>query len=232
MMWTQEDTHQVKTVMSRAAIAAAIVFFAGLGWFGSKRYKDAHTTESKQPINGSINGGVYTNNFFQFTVQFPAGWKVMTVGSGPQANATAISYVLLLVGSPDSHMHATRWITIFATRPLAASAPLGVTAEDVAKREADALKAATAMAPSIGNRFRLAGEPSEISIAGKRMARLDVTGQLNVQGKEYEYVTSQLAVTERGYLIVFCFTDPNGQESDRDAARRAMDSLHFFGKPN
>ena len=232
MMWTQEDTHPVKTVTSRAAIAVAIVFVAGVGWFGLKRYKDAHTTDRKQPIDGSINGGVYTNNFFQFTVQFPADWKVLSKGGGPQANAKAIGYVLLIAGSPDRQVHGTRWIAIGATRPPASSAPLSVTADDLLKREADALKAATAMAPSIGNKFRLAEEPSEISIAGKRMARLDTAGQADIQGKDYDYVTAQPAMIDRGYLVLFLFTDPKGQESDREAARKAMDSLHFFGKPN
>jgi hypothetical protein len=172
-MWRRQDTNQVKTFVSRVAIAAAIVVVAGMGWFGLKRYKDARTTDTKQPTDGSINGNVYTNNFFQFTVQFPTGWKVLSMGSGPQVSAKAISYVLLFVGSPDSQMHGTRWITIAAAHPPASSAPLSVNAEDVAKREADALMAVTAMDPNLSREFRLAGEPSEISIAGKRMARLD-----------------------------------------------------------
>lgn len=203
-----------------------------MSWFGLKRYKGAHTTESEQPTDGSINGGVYTNNFFQFSVQFPTGWKVLSGGSGPQVKAEAIAYVLLIVGSPDSQMHGMRWIAISAAQRPAPSAPLSVTAEDVAKREADALKAVTAMDPSMGNKFGLAGEPSEISIAGKRMARLDITGQVNAQGKDYDFVASQLAIIERGYLVLFYFSDPKGQESDREAARKAMDSLHFFGKTN
>jgi hypothetical protein len=156
----------------------------------------------------------------------------LSAGTGPQANAKAISYILLMVGSPDRQVHGTRWIAISATQPPASSAPLNVTADDLLKREADALKAATAMAPSIGNKYRLAGEPSEISIAGKRMARLDTAGQVDVQGKDYDYVTAQLAIIERGYLVLFLFSDPEGQESDREAARKAMDSLHFFGKTN
>jgi hypothetical protein len=212
--------------------AAAIVFVAGMGLFGLKRYKDAHATDNKQPTDGSINGGVYTNNFFQFTIQFPVGWKVLSMGYGPQANAKAIGDVLLIVGSPDSQMHGTRWIAIGATQPSASSAPLSGTAGDVFKREAEALKAATAVAPSIGNKFRLTGEPSEISIAGKRMARLDTAGQVDAQGKDYDYVAAQLAMIDRGYLVLFYFSDPKGQESDREAARKAMDSLHFFGKIN
>jgi hypothetical protein len=219
----------VKTFISRVAIAATILLVAGTGWFGLKRYKDAHATASKQPTDGSINGGVYTNNFFQFTVQFPAGWIVLSTGSGPQANAKATSYVLLLVGSPDSQMHGTRWIAISAARPLASSPPFGVTAEDVAKREADALKAEIAMAPNLGKKFRPAGEPFEISIARKHLARLDLIGQVNTQGKDYDAVSSQLFIIERGYLVLFNFTDPEGQESDREASRKAMDSLNFFG---
>lgn len=232
LMWTQEDAHPVKTVTSRAAMAAAIVFVVGVGWFGLKRYKDTHPTDSKQPIDGSINGGVYTNNLFQFTVQFPADWKVLSKGDGPQANAKAIGYILLMVGSPDSKMHGARWIAISATQRPASSAPLSGSPDDVLKREAGALKAATAMAPSIGNKFRLTGEPPEISIAGKRMARLDTAGQADVQGKDYDYATAQLAIIDRGYLVLFLFSDPEGQESDREAARKAMGSLHFFGKPN
>lgn len=223
------DNYSVQTFISKVAIATAFVVVAGMGWFGLKRY-EAQKTDTKQPTDGSINGGVYTNNFFQFTVQFPAGWKVLSVGSGPQVSAKATSYVLLLVGSPDSHMHGTRWILIAAAHPPASSAPLSATADDVATREADAIKAATAMAPDLGKNFRVAGEPSEISIAGKRMARLDLIAQVNIQGKDYDAVSSQLAIIERGYLVLFYFTDPEGQESEGEAARKAMDSLNFFGK--
>ena len=91
---------------SRVAIAAAIVVVAGMGWFGLKRYKDAHTADAQEPTNGSINGNVYTNNFFQFTVQFPAGWRVVPMESHPQVNAKGmLSYGLLLVGSLDGQGH-------------------------------------------------------------------------------------------------------------------------------
>jgi hypothetical protein len=220
----------VKTFRSRVAIAATIVLVAGMGWFGLKRYKETLKTDTKQPTDGSINGAVYTNNFFQFTVQFPAGWRVLSRDSGPQANDKATSYVLLLVGSPDSQMHGNRWIMIAAAHPPASSPPFSFTADNVAKREADAIKAEIAMAPDLGKLLRPAGEPFEIAIAGKHLARLDLAGQVNIQGKDYDVVSSQLAIIERGYLVLFNFTDPEGQESDREAARKAMDSLNFFGK--
>jgi hypothetical protein len=59
---------------------------------------------------------------------------------------------------------------------------------------------------------------------GIPMARLDLIGQVSTQGKDYDAVSSQLAIIERGYLVVFLFTDPKGQEFDGGAARKAMDS--------
>jgi hypothetical protein len=201
-----------------------------MGWFGIKQYH-AHTINSEQPTNGSISGNAYTNNFFEFTLQFPVGWKALPSDSSPQVSAKAISYVLLLVGSTDSRMHGSRWITIAASRPPGPGA-FSFTAQDVAKRAADALKAEASRDPRASKIFGLAGEPSDISIGGKRLARLDTTGQVNVQGKAFEIAMSQLTIMERGYLVVFLFTDPKGHESDREAARKAMDSLHFFGKTN
>jgi hypothetical protein len=54
------------------------------------------------------------------------------------------------------------------------------------------------------------------------------TIRVAIQGKDYDEVTAQLAIIERACLAVFCFTDPKGQESDHQAARNAMDSLHFL----
>ena len=86
----------MKTFTRRFALAVAIVVVAGLGWFGLKRYKDTHAPDSKQPTDASINGNIYTNNFFQFAVQFPAGWKVLRMDSRPQVSAKASSYILLI----------------------------------------------------------------------------------------------------------------------------------------
>jgi len=202
----------VKTFGSRIATAAVIVVVAVVGWVGLDRYKDSRATDTKLPTDGSINGNVYTNNFFQFTLQFPTGWRVLSkAGSGPKVNAEgSFAYLLLLVGSADSQMRGTRWISISAAHPPASSAPLSVNVEDIAKLESG----------------------STISVAGRRMARLDTTGQVNVQGKDHGFVSSKLTIIERGYIVDFHFTDPKGQESDREAARKAIDSMHFFGKTN
>ncbi|MGC1905640.1 MAG: hypothetical protein WA715_17610 [Candidatus Acidiferrum sp.] len=54
--------------------------------------------------------------------------------------------------------------------------------------------------------------------------------QVDVQAKDYDAESLQLAMIDRGYPMPFYFTDPKGQESDRESSRKAMDSLHFFGK--
>jgi hypothetical protein len=222
----------VKLLLSRIAITAVLIIGAGVGWFGLSGYREANLTATERPTDGSIKDGVYTNHFFQFTVQFPSSWKVLSAGSGPQVNAKETSYVLLLVGSPDSQMHGTRWIMIAAAHPPASSPPSSSTAEDIVRREADALKAGIALAPELGRKFRPLGEPFQTSIAGTHLVRLDLAGQVNVGNKDYDVVSSQLAIIERGYFVLFNFTDPKGQESDSEGARKAMDSLHFLGNKN
>lgn len=72
----------------------------------------------RRPLAGSIVARTYTNNFFDFSVEFPENWVVIFVNQGPQENTKAVAYALLLVGSRDKRMHGVRWITIIASRPL------------------------------------------------------------------------------------------------------------------
>jgi hypothetical protein len=62
------------------------------------------------------------------------------------------------------------------------------------------------------------------------MARLDMTGEVNVQENSYAVRVSQLAIIERGYLVLFIVSDPSGNESEHDAAAQIINSLHFFGR--
>jgi hypothetical protein len=54
--------------------------------------------------------------------------------------------------------------------------------------------------------------------------------QVDVQVKDYDAESLQPAMIDRGYPTPFYFADPKGQGSDRESTRKAMDSLHFFGK--
>jgi|HubBroStandDraft_4_1064222.scaffolds.fasta_scaffold166405_2 hypothetical protein len=141
--------------------------------------------------------------------------------------------MLLLVGSADKQMNGNRWIMIAAAYPPAGSPPFRFTADGLAKSEADLLNDELAMAPDTGRKLGPVplGKPFETTIGGKRLVRLDISAHSNVEGKDYDVVTSQLATIERGYLILLYFSDPKGQESESKAARKAMNSLHFFGPP-
>jgi hypothetical protein len=59
------------------------------------------------------------------------------------------------------------------------------------------------------------------------MARLDLLGQVNSIPVRW----SQLWTIERGYLVLFMFSDPVGSTSGAGAVQ-AMKSLHFTGKTN
>ena len=61
------------------------------------------------------------------------------------------------------------------------------------------------------------------------MTRLHLATEVNVQGITYETRWSQLAIADRGYLLMFISSDPVGRESDAGSAMKALDSLHFLG---
>lgn len=75
---------------------------------------------------------------------------------------------------------------------------------------------------------RLQNRPS--NGAGRRPHRLDRMAQVDVQLKDDDAESLQLGMIDRGYPMPLYFTDPKGQESDRESARKAMISLHLFGK--
>jgi hypothetical protein len=189
--------------------------------------KPSNAPDADRPTDGSIKENIYTNRFFQFSLPFPEGWKVLGSDSGPAAMSNGPAYVLLMVGSPDRQLHGTRWIAISAAHPNSAS---GIaTAEEYLKNWANTIKV---VSPTMLERGQtppvITGEPTEISIGGRRMARLDMTFQVNVQGNNYPIRGSQLAIIEQGYLVLFIISDPSGNESDHDAAAQVINSLHFF----
>jgi hypothetical protein len=218
--------------MSKVAAAVIVVILAFGGWFALNRRERATATNSNEPTNASVREGAYTNNFFQFTVQFPPSWKVLPADNTADVRDNAVTYQLLLTGSGDSQMHGTRFIAIFAARPPECSVPFAFTAEDIAKREAEGLKTARRWAQRLCRTCQPTGEPVNLKITGKQLTRLDIAGQIIVEGKDYDAVASLLTTMERGYLIVFFYSDPKGHENENGAARKAMDTLQFSGKTN
>ena len=104
-----------------------------------------------------------------------------------------------------------------------------VTAEEYVKRMADAIRAVNSTGDET---MKLIGEPTEVSIGGRRMARMDMTVQTNSQGKNETNRGSSLVMIERGWVLIFTLSDTSGTESDSESAAQTINSLHFFGNKN
>jgi hypothetical protein len=179
-----------------------------------------------QPTDGSINGNTYTNNFFQFSLRFPEGWKDLGRDTKVTEKDGRKVAVLLTLGTIDRQTHGIRVISIST-----ASIPSGlgsITAKDFLKRDANGFNLASSMKLQT-NQFAMlpTGEPTEISIEGRRIARLDMTGKVNNIDERW----MSLMMIDRGYGVLFMFLDPSGGESGGEAAQ-AIKSLHFLSKTN
>jgi hypothetical protein len=134
------------------------------------------------------------------------------------------AYTLFWAGTVDKPLQGPRWIYILAVKPT--SSGHNVTAEKFLKVEAEAVKIGAAEYLKKGQTApRTAGEPREFRISGRRMFRLDETAQVNNKATNVVW----LAIDEHGYLILFMFADPTGDESNYQAAK-AINSLRFFGR--
>lgn len=194
----------------------------------------------KRPSDGSTVGNIYTNNFFQFSLQFPDGWEASSAGSpmaitnrggaivsgtdpvlrsAVQAAALRVYKLLVAVeGKSGGKSYSTRSISIYAVS-LPASIS-GNAAEDF-------LKVVSSAFVKSGSPLQPTGEPTELSIQGKTLAREDYSGNINNNNAR----VSQLALVDRGYLILFTIGNPTGDESD-DVVAQVMYSLHFYGTAN
>lgn len=193
-----------------------------------KSAKEPAQSNSQGPIDSWINEGTYVNNFFKFSLKFPASWYVIGQGAGPRADRRGKTYVLLMVGSLDRQTSGNRWIVIAAAQP-ASSNPFP-TPQDLTKRETDASSIVSSVFPAVGKDFRPVGKPAEVFVGGRRASRLNIAARTNIRGQQYDTRWVQLIVASRGYYLMFWLCDPAGHQSDSGAAARMLNSLHFFGK--
>src|SRR4051812_9467658 len=193
----------------------------------SKDHEQSSHLPDRRPLDGSIVGRKYTNKFFHFSIEFPENWIVILVNQGPSEGPKGVAYVLLSVGSRDKQMHGNRWIVIAATRPRNSSLS-AMSVRSLMEKEANDIDLVTSMGLDKG--FRPIEKPSEVRLGGRRMTRLHFATEVNVGGSNYETRWSQLALVERGCLLMVISSDPVNRESDAGSAVRALDSLRFFGE--
>jgi hypothetical protein len=199
-----------------------------------------NTPASELPTDGFVRDGIYTNSFFQFSIEFPQGWKILDSGTSltgnnaapaagfiPRAgNSIEAGYSLFYAGTVDKQTQNLHGVVICAVKPTAAAH--NATPEKYLRVEADAVKLKAAEYLKKGETPPLtAGEPTEANISGRRVARLDETGEIN--NKPGRFV--QLVTDERGYLILFIFLDSTEDVANHQAPKE-IGSLRFFGRRN
>jgi len=132
-------------------------------------------------VDGSVKGGVYTNNFFHFSIQYPQAWKILDTGSPieqrgkgggtaeravpPQRDSVDAGYFLFWVGTANKQTGTQSWILISAFKP--ASSARNATPDNFLKVEAEGIKRESAEYLKKGQSPPgSAGEPTEFSTSG------------------------------------------------------------------
>jgi hypothetical protein len=197
-------------------------------------------TVAFSPTDGFVKDGIYTNRFFQFSMEFPQAWKILDTGTplngnngGPAAGlippavkSVEAGYSLLYAGTVDKQTQNLHGVVICAFKPTASAQ--NATPEKYLRVEADAVKLGAAEYLKNGQTPPLtAGEPTESHISGKRVARLDEKGEINNKPARF----AQLVTDERGYLILFIFLDSTEDVANYQAPKE-ISSLRFFGRKN
>ena len=89
------------------------------------------------PTDGAVKGGVYTSNFFQFSIRFPPAWKIFSTGEPltpnltgggktglngvPPENSVESKSLLFWAGAVDNQTQSPHWIMIIAFKPTSAA---------------------------------------------------------------------------------------------------------------
>jgi tetratricopeptide (TPR) repeat protein len=200
------------------------------------------------PTAGFAKDGVYTNNFFRFSIQFPQAWKILDRGSSIPQNGNALGtatgvigslggsfveagYMLFWAATVDKQTQNQHWIVLCAFK--LDSSRRNVTPEQFVRAEADAVRLGSAEYLKRGKAPPMtSGEPTVSRIAGRRIARLDEMVEIKRGATGTAQTnTVQLVMAQRGYLLWFAFSDPKGDESNNQAAKQIA-SLRFLGSAN
>jgi len=168
-----------------------------------------------QPEDGSISGNVYTNDFFEFTFEFPRGWFVQTDGTKTsiEESGTGIENKVDLggKGNLDSLTSGTHSLLHLLQHPTDASTRVNpqilILAKDVSCSPGPEtgekilldLKLELARRNSRFN-FEVIHEPTNVTLGGRVFSRMDAsTGSPNGISLYQAYVSTVL----NGYALIF-----------------------------
>ncbi len=193
----------------------------------------ADSTDAK-PDLGSVSNNTYTNQFFGFSYEFPRGWTVL----GAEAGRTMLQIggAMLANGDPtfqDVQQAVSRndYPLLFAQGGLTKEGALSLRSVQIHAlnvRLAPGVQSgegfAKKMAPLLGQfqgAMETMGPPEELQVGGKKFWRLNLTIKVGSATTS----VSEIAIVEKGYLLLFVFT---AQDADgRDDLVKTMQSLHF-----
>jgi len=193
----------------------------------------------QRPDDASVDGNIYTNKFFQFSLQFPEDWTVMSADA--QKNVAKLggemlagrdqffldahqafaahSYPLFFVtaGKSGDRSYSTRSIQISALDPTVTT---GITSA------ADFLTSSAKIAQQLQTPVQSVGPPVGMTVGGRLLWRMDMTMRIN---DSLSYFT-EIVTIERGYLLLFVLSSPDQQGLDE--ILHSMSTLRFIQNSN
>jgi hypothetical protein len=190
-----------------------------------------------QPEDGSISGNVYTNNFFEFTFEFPRGWLVQTDGTKisieESGTATANMGDLGGRGDLDSLTGGSHLLLHLLQHPIGTSSRVNpgllIVAKDVScssgaetgEKILLALKAELARRNSRFD-FAVMHEPTNVILGGRVFSRMDASMDSPNGISLYQgYVSTVL----NGYALIFVLD--SGKPERLDDLFQTLNTLQF-----
>ncbi len=192
-----------------------------------------------QPEDGSISGNVYTNDFFEFTFEFPKGWFVQT--DGTKKSIVESGTEAANKGSPgekgilDPRIPGSHTLLSLFQHPIGASAAVNpwilVLADDVSCSPGmeTGKEYLLSLKMEIAQRFlnfKLIHEPTDVTLGGKVFSRMDVSIDSQNGNKVYQSYASTML---NGYALSFVLAA--GKPKQLDVLVQTLNTLQFKAQP-
>jgi Flp pilus assembly protein TadD len=187
---------------------------------------------------GSVSGNVYSNDFFQFTYEFPDGWTVLSSEAGRAI--VEIGGALLSTGDPTEP--ETKRVALQRGYPLLTliqqwdtNQPLVPKLVQILAIDAydapnmDPISLQTAIIESLkqsGSKFDLQDGPKNVSLGGKNFANAHFIAHV----ADRQAYTSQFVMKEKGFLLLINLSTPD--QASLSGLENSLNSLHFLESPN
>jgi tetratricopeptide (TPR) repeat protein len=192
----------------------------------------------QKPDQGSVSGNLYSNNFFQFTYEFPEGWTVLS----SEAGRALVEFGGALISTGDPTEAETKMIAMQIGSPLLtlmqrreknqalATKFIQIVAFDAQDApNMNPILFLTAIADRLkqsGPGFELLDAPRKVTIGSRDFANVHLAIHMT-NGQAY---TSQFVTKERGFLLMINLSAPDQQSLP--ILESTLNTLHFLRNPD